>query len=195
MSDRRVANEEKNLSGPKETRENEQKPTQDSEMYCKWEEAADEGPQKAGLRCYVTLGWRERNPHTLVREALWTKEMCSPDQSERPQKKSRCEGLLTWLHWQRNYENSCGNYNSARPWRILSPASPSAGYSFSLQLDQWFCLWLHLGITQGAFLNFLMLRLHSHPRHLKWLPGGLAGICICSRPPRSFQNMGTIELD
>lgn len=134
-----------------------------------------------------------KEPHTFVPEALWTKEMCSPDQSERPQKKSRCEGLLTWLHWQRNYENSCGNYNSARPWRILSPTSPSAGYSFSLQLDQWFCL-CALG-SLGELLNFLMLRLHSHPHHLKWLPGGLAGIGICSRPPRSFQNVGTIELD
>lgn len=193
MSDRWVVNEEKNLSGPKETRENEQKPTQDSEMYCKWEAAADVGPQKAGLRCYVTLGWRERNPHTFVPEALWIKEMCSPDQSERPQKKSGCEGLLTWLHWQRNYENSCGNYNSARPWHILSPASPSVGYSVSPQLDRWFSV-CTLG-SLGELLNFLMLRLHSHPHHLKWLPGGLTGIRICSRPPRSFQNMGTIELD
>ena len=35
MSDRGVVNEEKNLSGPKETSENEQKLTQDSEMYYK----------------------------------------------------------------------------------------------------------------------------------------------------------------
>lgn len=177
MSDRWVVNEEKNVSGPKETSENEQKLTQDSEMYCKWKAAADVGPQKAGLRCYVTLCWKERSHHTFVPGALWSKEMCYPDQSERPRGKSGYEGLLTWLHWQRNYENSCGNYNSAKPWHILSPASPSVGYSFSLQLDQWFSVFDCTLGSLGELLNFLMLRLHSHPH-----PGGLAGISICSRP-------------
>lgn len=92
MSDRWVVNEEKNLSGPKETSENEKKLTQDSEMYYKWKAAADVGPQRAGLRCYVTLCWKERNPHTFVPEALWIKEMCYPDQSERPRKKKRMWG-------------------------------------------------------------------------------------------------------
>lgn len=182
MSDRWVVNEEKNLSGPKETSENEQKLTQDSEMYYKWKAAADVGPQRAGLRCYATLCWKERNPHTFVLRLCESRKCAIQTKVRDLGEKSGREALLTWLHWQRNYENSCGNCNSAKPWHILSPASPSVGYSFSVQLDQWFSVFNCTLGSLGELLNFLMLRLHSHPHHLKWLPGDLAGISICSRP-------------
>lgn len=113
------------------------------------------------------------------------------------QEKSRSKGLLAWIQWQRNYENSCGNYNSATPWHMSYLPLHNVLQLLSSVIPRVPNLWLHIMITWGAF-KLPDAQVTPPTQQPKMTPGGLAGISIRSRSPdlsKVHQSLGTIELD